>query len=356
MNVHRSARFPLSTVAFAVAVAILSLVGVIGMPAGVAHAEGDDVTWTVRTASNQFGAERTGYNYAITPGASVADALVVANHGDTAVDLEVYAADGYTTESGQFDLVVAGTESVGVGAWVAGGTDHITVAPGETTEFPFTLAVPANATPGDYSGGIVTSLTQPGAENGISVDRRLGIKITLRVGGDLAPALAVENMHVDWNGGLNPFAGGDATIGYTLHNTGNAVLSAQQSASVAGPFGWFGASAGALDAPPQLLPGESWNVSVPVPGVPASFWLGASASIVPVVIDASGSTTDLDPVTASASGWAVPWMLLLIILVLAALIVLGVRLRRRRAASRLAAEDARVQAAVASALESSRTA
>ncbi|TQL56024.1 WxL protein peptidoglycan domain-containing protein [Subtercola boreus] len=347
---HRSPSAILATLA----VATLALIGVIAMPAGIAHAEGDEVTWSVRTASNQFGAERTGYNYAITPGSSIDDALVVANHGDTAVDLGVYAADGFTTESGQFDLVVAGTPSVGVGAWVAGSTDHVTVAPGATIDFPFTLTVPADATPGDYSGGIVTSLTQPGTENGINVDRRLGIKITLRVGGDLAPSLAVENMHVDWNGGLNPFAGGDATVGYTLHNTGNAVLSGQQSATVAGPFGWFASDAGALDAPPQLLPGETWNVTVPVRDVPGTFWLGASASVVPVVIDASGSTTDLDPVTASASGWAVPWMLLLVILVLAALVVLGIRLRRRLAASRAAAEEERVSAAVAHALEESR--
>ncbi|UFS60905.1 WxL protein peptidoglycan domain-containing protein [Subtercola endophyticus] len=342
------------TLARTAALALIAALALAVLPAIGAQASDDDVTWTVRTASNQFGAERTAYNYAVNPGQTVDDALVVSNHGATPVDLGVYAADGYTTESGQFDLLVAGAKSVGVGAWVAGGTDHVTVAAGQSVEYPFTLTVPANATPGDYSGGIVTTLTQPDDANGINVDRRLGVKITLRVGGDLKPSLAIENMHVDWNGGLNPFAGGDATVSYTLHNTGNAVVSAQQAATVSGPFGWFALDAGTLDAPPQLLPGETWNVSVPVRDVPAEFWLTASASVVPVVIDSSGSTTNLDAVTSAATGPAIPWMLLVIILVIVALIILAVRLRRRAASHRQAREDARVKEAVDLALEGSR--
>jgi hypothetical protein len=344
----------LRTIIHAALVALLVAAGMLLMPSGAAHAADTDVTWTVRTASNQFGSERTAYNYTVNPGSSVDDALIVANHGVTPLDLGVYAADGYTTESGQFDLVVAGEKSVGVGAWVAGGSNRITVAPGSTVELPFTLAVPANATPGDYSGGIVTSLTQPDDTNGINVDRRLGIKINLRVGGDLTPSLAIENMHVDWNGGLNPFAGGDATVTYTLHNTGNAVLSAQQSANVTAPFGWLATDAAAIDAPPQLLPDETWVVSVPVRDVPAAFWLNATASVVPVVVDASGSTTNLEPVTGSAAGWALPWMLLLIVLALIALVIFGPRLRRRLVAGRQAREDERVRDAVEQALEKSQ--
>ena len=299
---------------------MLVALGLSLVPAGSAQAAGDDVTWTVRTASNGFGAERTGYNYTINPGSKVDDALVVSNHGDTALELGVYAADGYTTEAGQFDLVVGGAKSVSVGAWVRGGTDRITVAPGQTVEYPFTVTVPKNATPGDYAGGIVTSLAQPDDAQGINVDRRLGIKISLRVGGDLKPALAVEDAHVDWNGGLNPFAGGDSTMTYTIHNTGNAVLTSQQVAGVTGPFGMLPTSADKIKAPPQLLAGEKWDVSVPIHDVPASVWLAATATVTPVVTDASGSTTTLEPITATATGWAVPWMLLLIVVVLVALV------------------------------------
>ncbi|MFC6354922.1 WxL protein peptidoglycan domain-containing protein [Luethyella okanaganae] len=325
--------------------------------AGLAQAaSGDDVTWTVRTASNAFGAERTSYNYTVNPGAKIEDAIVIANRGGAALDLGVYAADGYTTESGQFDLVVGGATSVGIGVWVKDSTESVTVGPGQTVEIPFTLTVPQNATPGDYAGGIVTSLVQPGDTNGINVDRRLGIRIALRVGGDLRPSLAIEGQRVDWSGGLNPFAGGDATMSYTIHNTGNAVLSAQQTAAVTGPFGWLRSEAGAIEAPPQLLPGESWKVTVPVHGVAAAVWLAATTTVTPVVIDASGSMTNLAPIVSTANGWAVPWTLLAIVAALVALVILTPRLRKRRRMQQQAREDARVREAIEKALGATPTA
>jgi len=330
--------------------ALVIAVGVLAAPTGAHAAETDDVTWTVRTASNSFGADRTSYHYTVTPGASVDDALVVANHGTAALDLGVYAADGYTTDSGQFDLIVAGKKSRNIGAWTAGADDHIVVPAGESAEFPFTVRVPKNATPGDYAGGIVTSLVQPDTGKGINVDRRLGIRITLRVGGELAPALAVEDQHVSWSGGANPLAVGDATMSYTLHNTGNTALSANQVASLSGPFGMFAAPAPTMKAPPQLLPGEKWTVTTRFPGVGAMFALLGTATVTPRVTEASGSITDLKPITASTIGWAVPWLLIVILLMLAALVVTGLRLRTRRRAQAAEREDARVKEAVELAL------
>ena len=329
--------------------AILAL-GFAVVPAAASHAADGDVTWTVRTASNDLGGARTSYNYTINPGAKVDDALVITNSGSAPLDLAVYAADGYTTDSGQFDLVVAGEKSVSVGTWVHSASDQISVGPGETVEIPFSVTVPTNATPGDYAGGIVTSLVQPDSASGITVDRRLGIKIALRVGGDLAPSLAVENVHVDWSGGLNPFAAGNATMTYTIHNTGNAALDSQQAASVSGPFGLLRTDATEIAAPPRLLPGESWDVTVPVHGVAAAILLAATATVTPVVVDASGSSSPLAPVVATATGLAVPWTLLIAVLVLAAAVVLAVRVLRRRRSQQQAREDERVREAVELAL------
>ena len=330
--------------------ALFMAVAVLAAPTGAQAAENDDVTWTVRTASNSFGAERTSYHYTVNPGSSVDDALVVSNHGTTPLDLGVYAADGYTTEGGQFDLVVAGKKSTKVGAWVSGASKRITVAAGETKEFPFTVKVPKNATPGDYAGGIVTSLVQSDTAQQIKVDRRLGIRISLRVGGAVTPGLAIEDQHVAWSGGANPLATGDATMSYTLHNTGNAAISANQVVSLGGPFGMFPAAAPTVKAPPQLLPGEKWTVTAKFHHVGGLIALTGSATITPTVTEISGSTTDLKPITGSAIGWAVPWLLLAILLVIAAVVVLALRLRRRTRAQAAEREDARVKEAVELAL------
>lgn len=235
---------------------LLAAVAAVGVGAGPASAADGDVAWTVRTASNSYGATRSSFSYTVNPGGHLEDAMVVANRGPAPLNLTVYAADGFTTDAGQLDLLTRDKKSVAVGAWVRAGAASVAIQPGKTATVPFTVDVPDNATPGDYVGGILTSLTQPDQAQGINVDRRLGIRITLRVGGELKPSLAVEDLHVDYSGTWNPFGRGDATVTYRIRNTGNAALSSQQKATVAGPFGLLRATADDLPAAPELLPGE----------------------------------------------------------------------------------------------------
>ncbi|WP_159806840.1 WxL protein peptidoglycan domain-containing protein [Cellulomonas citrea] len=316
-----------------------------------AAADEGDVAWSVRTVSSPLGSNRTSYSYNVDPGGHVDDAMVVTNHGTAPLDLAVYAADGFTADTGTLDLVTQGTTSTGIGAWVRTATATVTVQPDASVEVPFTLDVPAGATPGDYAGGVITSLTQPDAAAGITVDRRLGIKIALRVGGALTPGMAVQDVHLSYAGSTNPFASGDATLTYTIRNTGNSLLSAQQAATVTGPFGWWPTAAPPLDAAPQLLPGESWTVTVPVHGVLPSFRIAATATLVPVVTDASGSTSTLTPVAATAHTWAVPWTAVALLLLLVGAGVGAPVVLRRVRTRRHQREEARVREAVAQALQ-----
>lgn len=321
----------------------------VGVPAA-ASAATDDVTWTVRTASNSLGADRTNFSYALNPGAHLDDGIVVANRGTETVELDVYAADGYTTSTGALDLRLAAEAPVGVGKWIVVPEHHVSVPAGQTVEVPFTVDIPADATPGDYAGGVVTSLTVADQSANVNVDRRLGIRTGIRVGGDLAPALTVEGLGVDWDGGLVPFLFGDATVHYSLHNTGNVSLTAGEADAVAGPFGWGEVTAAPGEPAPTLLPGESWQRDVRVPAVAAMGLVWASVTATPTVTDASGSTSDLDPVTASAMGWAVPWPILVALLLIVVAAVFGPRWLRARRRRRQAAEDARVAEAVARSL------
>ncbi|CAG6392277.1 DUF916 domain-containing protein [Streptomyces cocklensis] len=317
-----------------------------GVAAGSARAAGGDVSWTVRTAANQYGSDRSSFGYSINPGGVIKDSMTVANHGKDPLTLTVYAADGFTTATGQLDLLTRDKKSVGVGAWSRPASGSVVVPPGKSADVPFTVAVPADATPGDYAGGILTSLKQPDAAQGITVDRRLGIKIALRVSGELRPALKVEDLHVGYSGTADPFGTGDATVTYTIRNTGNATLSARQTVAVSGPFGWLKADAKSVAAPPPLLPGESRKVQVPVHGTAPAFRLSATVTLTPLLTDASGSTSALKPVTATAHGWAVPWTLtLLAVLLVAAAVAVPLLVRRARARGRLR-EDARVREAV----------
>ncbi|WP_298876924.1 DUF916 domain-containing protein [uncultured Microbacterium sp.] len=318
--------------------------------ASPAAAATDDVSWTVRTASNALGADRTNFSYALNPGAHLDDGLVVANRGTEAIELDVYAADGYTTSTGAVDLRLAAEQPTGVGKWIAVPQRHVSVPAGQTVEVPFTVDVPADATPGDYAGGVVTSLTVADQSANVNVDRRLGIRAGIRVGGDLVPALSVDDVRVDWDGGVVPFLFGDATVHYGLHNTGNVSLTADDTDAVAGPFGLGRAEAAPDAASPVLLPGETWPRDVRVSGVAAMGLLWASVTATPTVTDASGSITALDPVEASAVGAAVPWPLLAVLVLAVLAAVFGPRWLRARRRRRQEAEDARVAEAVARSL------
>jgi hypothetical protein len=356
MHAHTTRRRTAVTILVRTAVlALLVVMATAGLGAGPALADDGDVTWTGRTAANGYGADRSSFSYGVNPGGQAKDTMTVANRGTAPLTLAVYAADGFTTDTGQLDVLTKGKKSVGIGAWVHPDNANVTIKPGKSAGVPFTITVPANATPGDHVGGILTSLKQSDEAEGVNVDRRLGIRIKLRVSGALRPALAIENPHADYAGTYNPFGKGDATVTYTVHNTGNAILSAKQTVSVSGPFGWLRADAGDIAPPPELLPGETWKVAVPVHGVAPGISLAATATLTPLLADASGSTTSLKPVEATAHGWAVPWTLLPLVVVLIAILVGSLVLARRSRARRTLREDARVREAVEQTLREQRT-
>jgi hypothetical protein len=91
-------------------------------------------------------------------------------------------------------------------------------------------------------------------------------------------------------------------------------------------------------------------VKVPVHGVAPGVSLAATATLTPLLTDASGSTSALKPVQATTHGWAVPWTLLILVVVVIAVIAGALVLRRRNRVRRKAREDARVRDAVEQAL------
>ncbi|MEN3535156.1 DUF916 domain-containing protein [Microbispora sp. ZYX-F-249] len=314
------------SLAQAVVVVLLATLGLLGL--GAAPAAAAETSWTVTTASGDFGSGRRNYSYTLNPGGRLRDGLVIANHGTTPLHLVVYAADGFTTEQGRLDLRGREAKPARVGAWVRTDRPDVTVPPGESAEVPFTVALPQDAEPGEYMGGIVTEPASAGAADG----RRLGIRVRLRVGGELRPSLSVRDLDVRYSGTPNPLGKGDATVTYTIRNTGNAILAARQAVSVSGPFGRWDVQAPAVDDSPQLLPGDTWKVSVPVHGVTPALRLTGTVTLVPLLTDAAGSVAPLAAAESATHAWAPPWALLLVLLVACGLVVAAVAARRRREA------------------------
>jgi hypothetical protein len=326
-------RTPALAIALAGAVAASALIAAAPASAAAAAADTAEIAWTIETVDGPHGEGRPNFSYAVDPGTVLTDALLVTNTGRQPLDLAVYAADAYTTPTGNIDLDTPDLTPDDAGAWVSTDTDRLVLQPGEQSEISFTVRVPDGAAPGDHSAGLITSLlnTQQGT---LSVDRRLATRISVRVSGDLVPAVDVSDVVAQYQDTWNPFAPGILVLDYRLTNTGNTRVTASETLTASAPAGLFATTA-PVAALPEVIPGSTIEVHRELEIAP---W-GVISGTVSLSPEAVGlGAQQLDAVVLEFSTPAVPWAVLVVILVVAGLAVLTVLLvRRRRAASAAAA-------------------
>jgi len=280
----------------------------------------------------------------LAPGDTVTDLVAVQNRGETGLSLLVYASDARNTADGGFDLLPADEAPTGVGAWVRVENEEIVLGPGEQTVVPFTLTVPENATPGEHVGGIVAALVVPstGSDGAvIDVHYRVGARIYLRVDGPLEPRLEIEDVTARYEGGLNPLELGDLQVGWTVRNTGNVRLGGTHAVRVTAPLGITLATQ-RLDDLPELLPGASLDLAHTSPDLLPLLLLGARVELQPIAPEELALSA-LPAVTGAADAWAIPWLLLPVLVLL---IILGARRWRRRRARGTVAPSAATAASL----------
>jgi len=316
----------------AIALAVLTLlVGGWVVAAPASAADDGQLTWGVAPADGKQGDDRPNFVYDAEPGDVIHDGIVVTNLGSDPLTLRVYAADALTTSSGQLDLLPSGQPSVDVGTWVALEDDTVEVPGGGSTTVPFTVSVPDDATPGDHSGGVVTSYVSDAGGAPVALDSRLGSRMHIRVAGELNPAVTVSAASVTYHGTANPFAAGSATVTYTVTNTGNTRVTGTDQVRVSGPSGML-RTAPAGGALPELLPGSALVRHVEVPGVWPTVRVSADVQVLAEGVGIGGRP--VPAVSAAATGWAVPWVLaaLVVIVVIGAFALPAWRDRRSSAA------------------------
>lgn len=317
-RLHPRARRTLARGAVSLLLATLTLAGFAGRAAA-----DDAAAWELFPAVGENGSTRDDFHYSVAAGEQLSDAFTVVNTSGAVVDLDLYAGDAFTTDDGELDLRTADIQPVDVAAWLRLAADHVTLEPGEQADIPFSIAVPSDAAPGDHLGGIVASRIEQSGGN--EVERRLALRVQLRVGTDVTPRLAVEDVAVGFDGG--PFGSGDAKVGYTVRNTGDVILGGEQHVTVSGPFGWGRVDAEPVADLPQLLPGESFRVSATAHGVARTGVLDARVQVSALLSDAAGSTGPLPEADTSGSGtgWAAPWIAVIGLVAVVALVLLFAR-------------------------------
>ena len=308
----------------AVAASVLLLTG---LPTVAAAAAPGDVAWTVQTVDGEGGAGRGSFAYDLDPGQSVSDAMRVVNTGTVALPLDVYAADAFTTATGEVDLVEGGAPSSDMGLWVSVSAPQLTLQPGEQADVAFTIAVPADAAPGDHAAGLVTSLVSQDDSQTLSVDRRLGTRVNVRVSGELRPDAVIENVRTTYIPSWNPFEAGTLTVDYAVRNAGNTRLTGIDTVAAAGPAGLLTTVTPGQQLP-EIIPRSVIDVRRELQVVSLG-WVSGSVVVAPEAVGLGAEL--LAPVTVGYSAVAVPWSLLVLLaLVIGVAVGTVVFVRRRR--------------------------
>ncbi|MFE0644592.1 WxL protein peptidoglycan domain-containing protein [Streptomyces sp. NPDC058877] len=296
-------------------------------PASSARAA-ENGEWAVYPAASQLG-DRPYFYLVADPGSTLTDRVTVANKTAAPLAFRLYGADAYNTErDGGFAVRTQKEEQTGAGAWIKPERTRITVPPRSTVTVPYTLAVPADADPGDHPGALVAldERIAPGGGGSVAVgvQRAVGARVYLRVNGPTVPALAVEDVTLEQDRPLVPGTRtSSALVSYTLHNRGNVTLTPKVALKARGLFGRTLLERDLDGVPAELLPRQKIRLTARWTGSP-QFDRGD----VTLTATAKGVRE-----TGTVSFLALPWFAAAVLLVGAATGFLGLWMRRRRALS-----------------------
>lgn len=296
----------------------------------VQPAEDEVRSWALSPAGPGGISTRDEFAYQMDAGTSIDDAVTLYNLGNVQLTFRVYAADGYTTDDGHFSVRPGTEEPVDAGSWVTLDQELVTVPAGQQVTIPLTVDVPAGVTPGDHAAGIVATVyeekvvdpTQP-----VDVEFRTGTRMYVRISGEATSAAGISSVDVEYHGTRNPFDG-TADVTFRLRNDGTTRLSGSATVTVRGLLG-IGRRTVTVPNLAEILPGGQISVTTRLEGVPASGVLTATVDVVPAAVDGVDSAAD---VSGSATATAIPWSLLLYVVILVLVALTARALRRHRLA------------------------
>jgi hypothetical protein len=244
----------------------------------------------------------------------VEDAVTLFNLSNVPLVFRIYGTDAVNNpDDGGFEFLASEDVPTGAGSWVDFGAEQVTLDAFTQATIPVKITIPENTAPGDYLGGLLASNAALSVgEDGqrITLDRRTGTRLAVRVNGPLNPELRIENVQTDYDATLNPF-GGSATVTYTITNVGNTLAGATVETSVAGPFG-IGKQTNEPRELPEILPGTSLTFTEEFDDVTA---LGVAVGRVELT-PAGENSSEIAPSSSQSMALAIPIVVVLGLLAL----------------------------------------
>ncbi len=134
-----------------------------------------------------------------------------------------------------FPVFSMGGEATGfeISSWIKTTDKPIILGAGRTKEVPFSIVVPANATPGGHFGGLFAALT-PGRpeKTGIAVGYQVGTLISLRVSGDVVEEAQIRSFFT----GATVYSRPKIDLSAKIENLGNVLIRPHGILEIFDPF------------------------------------------------------------------------------------------------------------------------
>lgn len=289
-------------------------------------------TWAVAPATAEGPDGRGVIEHVVEPGDTYEDYVAVRNLGATELSVELSVHGAVQNTENEFGLIAEGDASSQLAAWASLEKTKLRVEPGEDGIVMVTFTVPADAEPGDISGGIVAlGVADEGPEaHGADLRYQVGTRVHLRVAGPVEPSLRFDDARASVPWTLLPFARLEGAASVTSVNTGNVRLTPTVRIEARALFGLWHTVVD-VDGAGELLPDGARNIAGKVPEIPqlGPIWVTFSAPNA-VSIDQDVSEM-LEVEEATTVVWAVPWTVIVFVLLIggaAAIAIRNLRLRR----------------------------
>jgi hypothetical protein len=148
------------------------------------------------------------FDYNLQAESGLSDEALVVNNSAGPVSLKLYAADGATAINGGTAFADSEEDRNGVRSWLSIETSSVDLEAGESVPVPFSVQVPATATPGDHVAGIIVEAPPkagPGGGIGAAVIERVGVAVVVHVPGPGNESLALGGICLNQETGSNYF-------------------------------------------------------------------------------------------------------------------------------------------------------
>ncbi len=176
------------------------------------------------------------FSFEIKPGEEKTSSVIIENLDKGKVTLRLYGADGTQSNQGTFALTSQSTEQRLIGKWITFTNPVQTLDSREKKEIPFTIKIPANATPGSYTGGIAAETGEENKNEGkstsVNITSRFVVKMFIVIPGQKIHKYEWTNFSYlpEKNGAFKEPS--RFTLSYS--NTGNTIVSAEQKIEING--------------------------------------------------------------------------------------------------------------------------